>query len=62
MAFRGELRAVEGDDTGRFLAAMLQRVQAECRQRRRIVMAEHAKNTAFLVEFVVEGRRHFDEP
>ena len=48
-----ELLAVEGDDAGRLLAAMLQRVQAERRQRRRIRMAEDAEDAAFLVQLVV---------
>ena len=47
-----EALAVEGDDAGRLLAAMLQRVQAERRQRRGIRMAEDAEHAAFLVQRV----------
>ena len=51
-----ELLAVIGDDAGRLLAAMLQRVQAERRQRRRLGMAEDAEHAAFLVQMVVVER------
>ena len=47
------LRAVEGDDAGRLLAAMLERMQAERRERRRVLVAEDAEDAAFLVELVV---------
>ena len=51
-----ELLAVIGDDAGRFLAAMLQGVQPERRQRGRVGMAENAEDAAFLVQMViVEG-------
>ncbi len=51
-----ELLAVIGDDAGRFLAAMLQRVQAKRRQRRGFGMAEDAEHAAFLVQMVVVER------
>ncbi len=52
--------AVEGDDAGRLLAAMLQGVQAERGDRGRIRMAENAEHAAFLaqpvgVQIEVEG-------
>ena len=58
---RVELLAVIGDDAGRFLAAMLQRVQPERGQRRRVGMAEDAEDAAFVVKMVrvgAAGRRH----
>ncbi len=61
MAFGGELRTVKGDDAGRLLAAMLKRVQAERRQGRGVVVAEDAEDPAFLMQFVVEWRRHREE-
>ena len=61
MAFGGEMRAVEGDDTGCLLAAVLKRVQAERSQGRGVVVAEDPENPAFLVQFVVEWRRHREE-
>ena len=53
MAFDVELRAVIGDDAGRFLAAMLQRMQAERDDGRRVLPAENAEHAAFVVEMVV---------
>ena len=56
-----ELFAVISDDAGRLLPTMLQRVQAERGQRRRVGMAVHPEHAAFLVEVVrIEGigRRH----
>ena len=47
-----ELLAVIGDDAGRLLPAMLQRVQAERDQRRRVGMAEDAEDAAFLVQMI----------
>ncbi len=47
---RAELLAVIGDDAGRLLPAMLQRVQPECGQRCCVGMAPDPKNAAFLVE------------
>ena len=58
---RAELLAVIGDDAGRLLAAMLQGVQSERRQRRRVGMTVHPENTAFLAKMVVAsiaGRQH----
>ena len=51
---RAELLAVIGDDAGRFLAAVLQGVQPERGQRRRVGMTKHAEHAAFLVEMVRE--------
>ena len=48
-----ELPSVEGDDAGRFLAAMLPRVQPERRQRCGFRMPENAEHAAFFVELVV---------
>ena len=42
-----------GDDAGRFLAAMLQRMQAQHRQRAGIGMAENAEHAAFLMQRVI---------
>ena len=42
-----EALAVEGDDAGGFLAAMLERVQAERGDRGRVGMAEDAEDAAF---------------
>ena len=44
--------AVEGDDAGRFLAAMLEGVKAEGRDRRRVRMAVDAEDAAFLAQGV----------
>ena len=49
MALDVELGAVEGDDAGRFLAAMLQGVQAERHHGRRVRPAENAEHAAFFV-------------
>ena len=49
---RVELPAVEGDDAGGLLAAMLQRVQPERRDGRRIRMAVDAEHAAFLAQCV----------
>ena len=46
-------RAVEADDAGRFLAAMLERMQSERRQRRGIGMVEDAEDAALLVQPVL---------
>ena len=51
-----ELLAVIGDDAGGFLAAMLQGVQAERRQRGRFRMPENAEDAAFLMRVVVVER------
>ena len=59
-AMRAELVAVIGDDAGRLLAAMLQGVQAERGQRRRVLVPVDPENTAFLVETIRfrAGRQH----
>ena len=50
-----EALAVEGDDAGGFLAAMLQRVQAERGDGRGVGMAEDAEHAAFLAQPVGVG-------
>ena len=58
---RVEMGAVEAGDAGRFLAAVLQRVEAERDEARRIVGAPDAENAAFLAQLVVIegiGRQH----
>src|SRR5262249_12562377 len=47
-----EALAVERYDSGGFLTSMLERMQAECRDRRRIGMAENAEYAAFLSQTV----------
>ena len=54
---RAELLAVIGDDAGRLLAAMLQRVQPERGQRRRVGVPVDPENAAFLVETIAFPRR-----
>ena len=49
---RAELLAVIGDNPGRLLAAMLQSVKAERRQRRRVGVAIHPEHAAFLVKMI----------
>ena len=56
-AMRVELVAVERDDAGRFLAAVLQRVQAERGHRGGVGMAEDAEYAALLVQPVVVVER-----
>ena len=48
-----EPRAVEGDDARRLLSAMLEGVQAERDDRRRVGMSENAEDAAFLVQAVL---------
>src|SRR5262245_23059905 len=48
-----EALAVVGDDAGRFLAAMLERVQPERRDRGGVRVAEHAEDAALLTQPVV---------
>ena len=48
-----ELAAVIADDAGRFLAPVLQRVEAEGDEGGGVVGAEDAEDTAFLVQLVV---------
>ena len=57
MALGMEVDAVKGDDARRFLAAMLERVQAEHGERRRIGMTEDAENAALFAQLVVERLR-----
>ena len=51
-AMRVEIRAVESHNAGCFLPAMLQSVQAKCRQYTCLVAAEHPENPAFFMEAV----------
>ncbi len=51
-----KLRAVEAGDAGGFLAAMLQRVEAERDEARGVVGAPDAENAALLVQLVVVER------
>ena len=48
-----QVRAVGRGDARRFLAAMLQRVEAEIGQLRRFGMAEDAEHAAVIVEMIV---------
>ena len=48
-----EVMAIEADDAGRFLAAMLERMQPKGGQCRRIGMVEDAENAALLVQPVL---------
>ena len=52
-----ELRPVEGHDARRFLAAVLQGVQAESHQGRGVRALENAENAALLVQRVIAVRR-----
>src|SRR6266403_495732 len=52
-AMQMQLRAIAGDDSSRFLAAMLQRVQAKIGQLGSLFMSEHAEYTTFVVKMVV---------
>ena len=53
MALDVELRAVIGNDAGRFLAAVLQRVQAERDDGGGVLAPENAEHTAFVVKMIV---------
>jgi hypothetical protein len=48
-----ELGAIVGDDAGRLLAAVLQRVEAEGGQGRRIGVPKNTEDPAFLAESIV---------
>ncbi len=48
-----QLGAVGGGDARRFLSAMLQRVEAEIRELRRLGMPENAEHAAVIVEMIV---------
>ena len=52
-AFGVEVVPVEADDAGRFLAAMLERMQTERGQSRGIGMIEDAEDAALLVQPVL---------
>ena len=58
MSFSDELHAVVSNDAHGLLAAMLQGVQAEDRQRTGISATEDAEDRAFLVKLVGERRAH----
>ncbi len=53
MALGDEVAIVIGDDAGGFLAAMLQRMQAQDRQRAGIGMVENAEHAALFVQRVI---------
>jgi hypothetical protein len=48
-----KLAAIEGHNSGRFLAAMLKRVKADGRDRRGVRVIEYAENPAFFVQLIV---------
>ena len=50
-----EIAAVEADDAGRFLTAVLQGIKPEVGQVGRFGMAEDAEDAAFIVELVVHS-------
>ena len=52
MALGDEMAFVEGDDAGRFLAAMLERMQPQHRQGPGIGMAVNAEHAAFFMQRV----------
>ena len=52
-AFGVEMVAVEADDAGGFLAAMLEGVEAERGQRRGVGMVEDAEDAALLMQAVL---------
>ena len=54
---RMEPPGIEGDDAGGFLAAMLQRVQAERGHRGRVGYVPDTEHAAFFVQLVVVGFR-----
>ena len=55
--FDVELRAVIGNDAGRLLAAMLERMETERHDGRGVLPAEYAEHAAFVVEMVIGFRR-----
>ena len=54
-ALRVEVVAVEGDDARRLLAAVLEGVQAQGGERRRVIMAEYAEDAALLAQPVAKA-------
>ena len=48
-----QIAAIARDDSGGFLPAMLQRVQAEIGELRRFFVSEDAEHTTFVMETVV---------
>src|SRR3954469_10171498 len=57
MPLGNELRAIIGDYAGRFLAAMLEGMKAQHRQRPGVVVAENAEDATFLMQRVVVERQ-----
>ena len=55
--FNMKLLAVIGHDSGRFLSAMLERVEAEIGKISGFFVAVYAENGAFIVEFVGRNKR-----
>jgi hypothetical protein len=51
-----KLIAVARDNAGGFLAAMLQRVKSEIGEIGGFGVAEHAEDTTFVMEMIVENR------
>ena len=51
-AFQSQLRPVGRCDAAGFLAAMLQRVEAEISQTRRVRMTVDSEHTAFVAKFI----------
>ncbi|GAA4110014.1 hypothetical protein GCM10023067_06850 [Aminobacter aganoensis] len=56
-----ELAAIVGDDAGGFLAAMLERMQAQRDDGRCVLPAKYAEHAAFIVEMIISlgGERCF---
>jgi hypothetical protein len=52
-AFCVKMLSIEADDAGGLLAAMLKRVQAECRQRGGVGMIEDPEDAALLVQLLL---------
>ena len=59
-----EFLAVEADDPGRFLPAMLERVEPQRGRRRRVIGADRTEDSAFLAQLVAiaikEGVSHIE--
>jgi len=53
-----QLLAVARDDSGGFLSAVLQGMQAEIREIRRLAGTEHAEYPALIVEMIVVHQHH----
>src|SRR5258707_10635502 len=61
-----EFTAIEADDARRFLATMLQSMQAEDGMGRRVIIPENSKDAAFLFQMVIvkrlRGHHRWDAP